>query len=78
MSKETIGVKPAKEGLIVRDPVTMQPLPPHGKAVPRNSYWLRRLKAGDVVEAKEKKATDKDAQDDAKSAPGAPKKGGNK
>jgi hypothetical protein len=42
-------VKPAA-GRVVRDPVTMQPLPPGGRDVPRESYWLRRLRSGDVVE----------------------------
>lgn len=41
-----------KQGLQVRDPVSYQPLPPEGAEVPRDSYWLRRLRSGDVVEAK--------------------------
>lgn len=48
-----IKLKPARDGLIVRDPVTMVPLPSEGKEVERNSYWLRRMAAGDVVEAVE-------------------------
>ena len=40
---EMIFVKPL-EGLIVRDPKTKTPLPSKGASVPRNSYWLRRLK----------------------------------
>jgi hypothetical protein len=43
-------VKPAP-GLIVRDPETREPLPPHGDWVPRTTYWLRRLRDGDVSEA---------------------------
>lgn len=46
-------VKPAK-GLLVRDPVSLQPLPEQGRVVPRDSHWMRRLKAGDVVETTEK------------------------
>lgn len=42
-------VKP-KLGLIVRDPVSKRPLPLEGGDVPREGYWLRRLRSGDVVE----------------------------
>lgn len=46
-------VKPAKEGLIVRDPNDKhREIPDSGKEVKRNAYWLRRLRDGDVVEAK--------------------------
>lgn len=41
-------VRPA-EGLQVRDPATKRLLPSDGKEVPESSYWLRRLKCGDVV-----------------------------
>lgn len=43
-------VKPAP-GLKVRYPPPAQKrlLPPAGADVPEESYWLRRLKAGDVV-----------------------------
>ena len=44
---EQINVKP-KNGLIVRDPDSLSPLPPEGHAVPRNDYWLRRVEQGDV------------------------------
>ncbi len=44
-------VKP-RSGLKVRDPRNMWHLPETGAKVPRNTYWLRRLKSGDVVEAK--------------------------
>jgi len=47
-----ITIQPAREGLIVRDPITAEALPPAGARKPRNSYWLRRLRDGDVVEAK--------------------------
>jgi hypothetical protein len=43
-------VKPA-EGLKVRDPDTRRHLPEEGAAVPRSTYWLRRLRDGDVVAA---------------------------
>lgn len=47
---ETITVKPAP-GLVVRDPATRQALPAEGAEVPRNTYWMRRLRDGDVIEA---------------------------
>lgn len=37
-----------RKGLLVRDPVTGQPLPDAGAKKPLNSYWLRRLRVGDV------------------------------
>jgi hypothetical protein len=42
-------------GNILRDPVTRLPLPAEGKVVTINSFWQRRLDAGDVemVEGKE-------------------------
>ena len=45
---DKVFLKP-KEGLRVKDPKTMQPLPPEGKRVKLDTYWLRRLKAGDVI-----------------------------
>lgn len=46
-------------GLTVRDPETLQPLAEKGERKPRNTYWLRRLKDGDVteVQAAQKKGT---------------------
>lgn len=38
-----------RAGLIVRDPGDdFKRLPPEGKPVPRNVYWVRRERAGDV------------------------------
>lgn len=37
-----------KPGLLVRDPLTMEPLPAGGAPKPLTTYWLRRLKDGDV------------------------------
>lgn len=37
-------------GCIVRDPATYLELPPEGLAVEMDSYWIRRLNAGDVLE----------------------------
>jgi len=34
----------------VRDPETRHPLAAKGETKPKNSYWMRRLRDGDVVE----------------------------
>lgn len=48
---EKMFIKPSREGLVVRDPMlAMQPLPAEGAWKPCDSYWTRRLIAGDVVE----------------------------
>ena len=42
-------VKP-QDGKIVRDPKSKQILPPEGKKIdPKQPYWLRRIKDGDVI-----------------------------
>ncbi len=41
-------LKPS-DGLIVRDPDTLEPLPVEGAAKPLRSYWLRRIDCGDVT-----------------------------
>lgn len=46
----TMFVRPA-DGLNIRDPETGNYLPKTGQIVPRSSFWLRRLKDGDVVES---------------------------
>ena len=46
-----IFIKP-KKGLLVRDPLSMQPLDPGGEEKLLNRYWLRRLVAGDVKKAR--------------------------
>jgi Protein of unknown function (DUF2635) len=43
-----IHVRPARAGLLVRDPVTRLLLPPEGAAVADSSYWRRRVRDGDV------------------------------
>jgi hypothetical protein len=57
---ETIFVKP-EPGRIVRDPITMQPLPGDGDEKPRDTYWLRRLADGDVTEAAPPQTAQKEA-----------------
>ena len=42
-------LRPVK-GRLVRDPNTQAPLSAEGVRKPRNTYWVRRLRAGDVVE----------------------------
>jgi hypothetical protein len=37
---------------LVRDPKTLDHLPPEGREVPRDTFWLRLIKEGDVVECK--------------------------
>jgi len=46
---DTLNIKP-KAGLDVLDPVSFAPLAADGEAKPRNTYWLRRLRDGDVEE----------------------------
>jgi len=53
---ERIFVKPKVEGGIVRDPLTLRQLKPEGEWKPFNTYWARRLKMGDVVDAQPAKA----------------------
>ena len=46
-------VKP-KEGLLVPYPRERRFLPAEGAEVQKSSYWLKRLKDGDIIEIKEK------------------------
>lgn len=51
MRANSIFVKPAREGLIVRRPErNYEPIPAGGASVPNNSYYLRRLEANEIVE----------------------------
>lgn len=40
------------EGRVVPDPELGGVLPPEGREVPRDPYWLRRLRVGDVTDKK--------------------------
>jgi Protein of unknown function (DUF2635) len=42
-------VKPAPGRAAVRDPVTLQHVPEEGREVPEVSYWVRRVRGGDLV-----------------------------
>jgi hypothetical protein len=45
-------IKPAREGLVVRQPQNGRPLPPEGVSVDWSGYWARRKAEGSIVEAK--------------------------
>ena len=45
-------VKP-REGVQTRDPVLRDMLPPEGREVQPDPYWLRRIADGDVEEAEQ-------------------------
>lgn len=49
----TFFIRPAP-GLRIADPKTGDYLPEAGLLMPRSSFWLRRLKDGDVIEATQK------------------------
>jgi len=49
MSLEKIRVA-VKEGIILRDPVSKKLITTEGVLVPKNAFWLRRLKSGDCHE----------------------------
>lgn len=42
-------VKPVDPTAVIRDPHTKRPLPAEGAEVPENTFWVRRLRAGEVV-----------------------------
>lgn len=60
-------IKPVK-GRSVPDPARGDLLPESGRNVDKNSYWLRRLAAGDI--------TEESASSDDKAVSSANKKGG--
>lgn len=47
---QTFTIKPRDKERLVRDPKTRAPLKQRGEVKPRNTYWLRRLRDGDVIE----------------------------
>lgn len=44
-----IKVKPSLKGLKVINPKTSRHLSENGEEVERSSYWIRRIKSGDVL-----------------------------
>ncbi len=42
----------AAPGLVIRDPIFLDLLPPEGRDVPDSAYWQKRLDDDDVVPAK--------------------------
>lgn len=61
----TFCLKPAKAGDSVFDDETLAPLAQDGEDKPVNSYWLRRVRDGDVIICEE---TEKPAHSAAKKA----------
>lgn len=55
MTAKTLAAAP---GRFVRDPVTRQPLQAEGELKEMDSFWRRRLAAGDVVETVGRPAPD--------------------
>jgi hypothetical protein len=47
----------------VRDPASMEPLPPEGRLVDNNSYWQRRVKDKDVTMTLPPRATRENVRD---------------
>lgn len=62
MNKKNFTIRPQK-GLTLRDPETNQVLPEQGQVMPRNGFWLRRLKDGDVVECTAKEVVKADPKE---------------
>lgn len=42
-------VKPINPAAVIRDPITKRVLPAEGGDVPESNFWIRRLRAGEVV-----------------------------
>ncbi|MDD9911655.1 MAG: DUF2635 domain-containing protein [Alphaproteobacteria bacterium] len=58
----TLFVRPARKKLKVRNPETGQHLPAEGMHVTQSTYWLRRIKDGDVLTTQVKESTNKKAK----------------
>ncbi|WP_165495675.1 DUF2635 domain-containing protein [Marinobacter halodurans] len=59
-------IKPAREGLVVRQPQNGRPLPAEGALVDWSGYWVRRKAEGSIVETKAPAKTKAKPQGDAK------------
>lgn len=57
-----IFVKPAVAGQVIRDEHKRRPyaIDPDGELVPRTTYWIRKIRMGDVVECEPTVARVKD------------------
>jgi hypothetical protein len=62
MSSATLRWIKPKPGLVVRDPATGQPIPPHGKGVVWSSFWERRALDQDIVQTDQKSVEAGDAK----------------
>lgn len=63
---DSMCIKPARDGILLRNPATGEIIPPQGAAVtlgPYRAFWLRRIKDGDALAVATKEATDKDSND---------------
>ena len=47
---QELKIKPTSKTLLVRDPITREPLQQKGEVKPRNAYWLRRVMDGSVID----------------------------
>lgn len=66
---DKIYLKPTSDQVKVKDPLTRKPLDKDGEFKPNNSYWQRRLRDKDVVQATPPAGAQKPAANTAKPAP---------
>lgn len=52
-------LKPGKPGLIVRDPVSKNPLSEKGEEKLMNTYWYKRVACGDALIVENEKEVEK-------------------
>ena len=69
--QKTFIIKPSREDVKVRDPITKLHLSNDGEQKPRTTHWIRLLNRGEVVEVKAIQTTKTTADETA-----ADKKGG--
>jgi hypothetical protein len=53
---QTLFIKPAQPGAMIRDPVTYRQLAAEGEEKPATAHWLRARDRGDVIETARPKA----------------------
>jgi len=54
----TFHIKPTNPEAIIRDPITRRPLTAGGEEKPKDHFWMRRLRDGDVQELTKKEIAD--------------------